>query len=43
MTNVMYKYATVLVAIENLRKEGYDVDFNLEDNCLICGNNQKMA
>ncbi len=40
MTNVMYKYATVLVAIENLRKEGYDVDFNLEDNCLICGNNK---
>jgi hypothetical protein len=39
MTNVTYKYATVLVAIQNLRNEGYNVDFNLEENCLICGNN----
>jgi biotin operon repressor len=37
MTNVTYKYATVLVAIQNLRNEGYNVDFNLEENCLICG------
>ena len=27
MTNVMYKYATVLVAIENLRKGGLEVKF----------------
>jgi hypothetical protein len=40
MTNVTYKYATVLVAIQNLRNEGYNVDFNLEENCLICGSNK---
>lgn len=40
MSNVTYKYATVLVAIENLRSEGYNVDFNLEENCLICGINK---
>ena len=40
MTNVTYKYATVLVAIQNLRNEGYNVDFNLEENCLICGANK---
>ena len=40
MTNVTYKYATVLVAIQNLRNEGYNVDFNLEENCLICGDNK---
>jgi hypothetical protein len=38
--NVTYKYATVLVAIQNLRNEGYNVDFNLEENCLICGDNK---
>lgn len=30
-------YASVSVALEELRKKGYTVDFNLEENCLVCG------
>lgn len=40
MTNAIYKYDTVLVAIKNLRNEHYNMDFNLEENCLICGVNK---
>lgn len=29
-------YATVSQAIEELRKQGYTTDFNLEDNMLVC-------
>ena len=29
-------YETVSTAIEELRKQGYTVDFNLEDNALVC-------
>lgn len=39
MANLKYKYATVLEAIQNLRNEGYEVDFNLEENCLTCSGN----
>lgn len=37
MSHIQYKYASTSIAIENLRKEGFTVDFNLEENCLICG------
>lgn len=39
MTNVTYKYAPVLMAIQHIRNVGYDVDFNLEENWLVCGGN----
>src|SRR5947208_2274686 len=29
-------YETVSKAIEELRKQGYALDFNLEDNALVC-------
>jgi hypothetical protein len=31
-------YGTVLEALENLRQQGYSMDFNLDENYLICGN-----
>lgn len=31
-----YHYATVSVAVNELRKKGYTVDFNLEENCIAC-------
>lgn len=33
-------YAPVSVALEELRKKGYTVDFNLKENCLVCGNDE---
>lgn len=39
MKQVEYQYAPVLVALANLKKEGYTVDFNLDDNCLISESN----
>lgn len=32
-----YHYATVVEAINQLREKGYTRDFNLEANCLVCG------
>ena len=29
-------YATVSEAIAELRKKGFTLDFNLEENCLVC-------
>jgi len=29
-------YATVSAAIEQLRKKGFTVDFNLKENCIVC-------
>lgn len=43
MAPIEYKYASASVAIENLRKEGFNVDFNLEENCIACGNNKYNA
>lgn len=39
MTNVTYKYAPVLMEIQHIRTVGYDVDINLEENWLVCGDN----
>lgn len=32
----MYTYDTVSDAVTGLKKRGYNMDFNLKDNCLIC-------
>jgi hypothetical protein len=32
----MYHYATVTEAIKELKTQGYNVDFNLEQNCIVC-------
>ncbi len=30
-------YATVSTALNELKKQGFTVDFNLHDNCIVCG------
>ncbi|MDO4728028.1 MAG: hypothetical protein Q4B43_03365 [Bacteroidota bacterium] len=40
MSKIEYKYATTSVAINNLRNEGFTVDFNLAENCIVCGSTQ---
>jgi hypothetical protein len=30
-------YAPVSEALERLRKQGFTLDFNLEENCIVCG------
>ena len=32
----MYHYATVTEAIAELKSNGYNLDFNLEENCIVC-------
>lgn len=32
----MYSYDTVSEAVNGLKKRGFDLDFNLEENCLVC-------
>ena len=32
----MHAYDTVTAAINGLRSRGYDLDFNISENCLIC-------
>jgi hypothetical protein len=34
----MKTYDTLVEALNDLRKRGYTIDFNLEANCLICKN-----
>jgi hypothetical protein len=36
-------YSTVSEAIKKLREKGYTVDFNLEENCLVCNTNKYEA
>jgi cytochrome c peroxidase len=31
-----YHYASVSVALNELRQKGYTMDFNLEENCITC-------
>jgi len=35
-----YNMTTVSEVLENLRKEGYTVDFNLDETCLVCFENE---
>lgn len=32
----MYSYDTLSEAVNGLNKRGYELDFNLQENCLIC-------
>lgn len=33
---MMYSYDTLSEAVNDLRKRGFTVDFNLQENCLVC-------
>jgi len=39
----MIAYDTVSQAVEGLKQRGYSLDFNLEENCLICQNKKYKA
>ena len=32
----MYNYETVSEAVNELKKRGFNLDFNLQENCIIC-------
>jgi len=32
----MISYDTVSEAVNDLKKRGFDVDFNLQENCIVC-------
>ena len=32
----MFSYETVSEALTDLKKRGFNLDFNLEDNCIVC-------
>lgn len=36
----MYSYDTVSEAINGLRKRGFNLDFNLQENCIVCNNDK---
>lgn len=36
-----FHYSTVLEAINKLREQGFNLDFNLAENCIVC-NSQKF-
>jgi hypothetical protein len=40
---VMYTYDTVSEAVNGLKKRGFNLDFNLEENCLVCNNSKLKA
>jgi hypothetical protein len=35
----MYQYDTVTEAVNGLKRRGFNLDFNLNFNCLVCGEN----
>lgn len=41
--SIIYNYAPVSEALEQLKKKGYTLDFNLEENCLVCGDTSLKA
>lgn len=41
--SIVYHYATVSVAIKQLREKGFTEDFNLEENCLMCSSGKFNA
>lgn len=38
-----YHYETVSEAINELKQKGYSLDFNLQENCIICNENKFEA
>ncbi len=38
----MYTYDTLVTALEDLRKRGFTLDFNLKENCIMCGESIKL-
>jgi hypothetical protein len=36
----MYSYDTVSAAVTGLKNRGYNMDFNLSENCLVCHGNK---
>lgn len=32
----MYTYDTVTAAVNGLKERGYNLDFNLQENCIVC-------
>lgn len=38
-----YHYATVSEAILELKKKGFTLDFNLDENCIVCQSNSLQA
>lgn len=38
-----YHYATVSEAINELKQHGFTMDFNLEENCIVCCSNKFHA
>lgn len=34
----MFSYDTMSQAITGLKERGFDMDFNLQENCLVCNN-----
>lgn len=36
----MYNYDTISEALNDLKKRGYTIDFNLQENCLVCNNDK---
>ncbi len=39
----MYAYETLSLATNDLNKRGYSMDFNLAENCLICGGTEYLV
>ncbi len=39
----MIAYDTVSEAVNGLKKRGFSLDFNLEENCLVCNNSKLKA
>ena len=39
----MYSYDTVSEAVNDLKKRGFDLDFNLQENCIVCNDNKFTA
>lgn len=40
---ITYNYAPVAIALKELHEKGYTLDFNLQENCLVCGNIRLQA
>ena len=36
----MHQYDTVSAAVNGLKERGFTLDFNLEQNCLVCSSNR---